>query len=341
MSKSRFGGFRTRKLFSVWEDRRSSSSLGEPVPETAQDFDYTTAKGIWNLNSTTQFSKKPTGQEEYTTPGTYSWTAPEKVTSICVVCVGAGGGPAGNTSGASGAGGGGLGWKNNIPVTPGVSYTVVVGAGGTRVTSGTAPSGGDSYFIDSSTVAGLGGAGAIAAGDGTPLGGSFVGDGGGSGGSGGSRTGSTANAGAGGGAGGYSGNGGGGGRVIGGLGQDGGAGTGGAAGGGGGAGSVDSAGSGGGVGIYGEGSSGVGGAGSSNDGAGGFGGSGGADASQASVSAPGNVYGTSNLSTPGQFGGGGCGADNTTNEQANGGGGAVRIIWGSSRSFPSTNTGNV
>jgi hypothetical protein len=28
-------------------------------------------------------------------------------------------------------------------------------------------------------------------------------------------------------------------------------------------------------------------------------------------------------------------------EQSNGGGGAVRIIWGAGRSFPSTNTGNV
>jgi hypothetical protein len=31
----------------------------------------------------------------------------------------------------TGGGGGGLGWKNNIAVTPGQSYTVVVGAGGT------------------------------------------------------------------------------------------------------------------------------------------------------------------------------------------------------------------
>jgi hypothetical protein len=56
--KNRFGGFRTRQLFSVWDKRVSPSASSTPVPETIQDFDYTTAQGIWNLNSTTQFSKK-------------------------------------------------------------------------------------------------------------------------------------------------------------------------------------------------------------------------------------------------------------------------------------------
>ena len=67
----------------------------------------------------------PSGSQIFDTFGTYSWTAPEGVTSVCVVCVGAGGGY-GGTSG----GGGGLGWKNNIPVVPGQSYTVVVGREG-------------------------------------------------------------------------------------------------------------------------------------------------------------------------------------------------------------------
>jgi hypothetical protein len=282
----------------------------------------------------------PRGEAEYTTPGTYSWTAPAGVTSVSVVCVGAGGGPAVNTSGASGAGGGGLGWKNNIAVTPGNSYTVVVGAGGTRVTSGTAPAGGDSYFIDVLTVAGFGGAGGIAAGNGNPAGGGFVGDGGGNGGSGGSRSGSSTAAGGGGGAGGYSGNGGAGGNATLAAGTLAGSGSGGGGGGGGRGGSADSAGSGGGVGIYGEGSSGSGGANSGNDGAGGFGGSDGGNASQASTSEPDDVYGTTNLSRPGLFGGGGCGADNTTAEQASGAGGAVRIIWGTNRAFPDSFTGD-
>ena len=75
------------------------------------------------------------GQIEYTTPGTYSWLCPAGVTSVCVVCVGGGGGGMQYVSGAgfypmSGGGGGALGWKNNISVVPGTSYSVVVGAGG-------------------------------------------------------------------------------------------------------------------------------------------------------------------------------------------------------------------
>lgn len=278
------------------------------------------------------------GQVEFTTPGTYSWTAPEGVFSVCVVCVGAGGGPAANNSGASGAGGGGLGWKNNISVIPGQSYTVVVGQGGSRVTSGTAPAGGQSYFIDNTTVAGLGGLGGVAASAATRAGGGFVGDGGGNGGSGGTRGSSATAAGGGGGAGGYTGNGGNGGASTDAAGTLAGSGSGGGGGGGGRCGDSDSAGSGGGVGIYGLGESGSGGANSTNDGAGGFGGSSGTDASEANTSAPGDIYGTGNLSTPGLYGGGGCGADNTINEQAPGGNGAVRIIWGANRSFPSTNT---
>ena len=65
------------------------------------------------------------GQEAFTSPGTFSWTAPAGVTSVCVVCVGGGGGgQSQNNSGGWGGAGGGLGWKNNIAVTPGSSYTV-------------------------------------------------------------------------------------------------------------------------------------------------------------------------------------------------------------------------
>ena len=283
----------------------------------------------------------PIGQEEFTVPGTYTWIAPANVTSVSVVAVGAGGGPAVNLSGSSGAGGGGLGWKNNISVVAGASYTVEVGAGGTRVSSGEAPSGGDSYFIDATTVAGLGGTGGFANAATTQPGGSFVGDGGGDGGDGGPRD-AGSNAGGGGGAGGYSGSGG-----NGGIGGDfglAGSGSGGGGGGGGRCGSSATAGSGGGVGIYGEGPSGSGGANSAADGAGGFGGSGGGDASEASLTAPTNVYSTTNQSTPGLFGGGGCSFDNASLEQANGGGGAVRIIWSQDpprRVFPATNTGDV
>jgi hypothetical protein len=68
----------------------------------------------------------------FSTPGTFSWTAPEGVTSVCAVAIGGGAGGYRFTGGdkrGAGGGGGGLGWKNNISVTPGQSYTVVVGAG--------------------------------------------------------------------------------------------------------------------------------------------------------------------------------------------------------------------
>jgi hypothetical protein len=140
------------------------------------------------------FSNDTSKEAIYTTPGTYSWTCPAGVTSVCVVSVGGGAGDAGGQS----QGGGGLGWKNDIPVTPGSSYTVVVGRAGPAGWQGGAGlnNGGDSYFIDTSTVAGFGGKGY---GSGN-IGGGFVGDGGGSGGRGGYASG--------GGAGGYLGNGG-------------------------------------------------------------------------------------------------------------------------------------
>ena len=110
----------------------------------------------------------PIGQVAYTTPGTYSWTAPAGVTSVSVVAIGGGGGFSQISASLSpytghGGGGGGLGWKNNIAVTPGQSYTVVVGAAGgnpagtnmSLASNGT--NGGDSYFINATTVKGGGG----------------------------------------------------------------------------------------------------------------------------------------------------------------------------------------
>ena len=144
------------------------------------------------------------GQKEYTVVGTHSWTCPADVTSVCVVCIGGGGGSSAGTqtwsgssyTGGTGGAGGGLGWKNNIPVTPGQSYTVVVGDYGVGGNSGAGGSanyqpggdGGDSYFIDVTTVKGGGGdGGALNIGSSTAVaqGGDYVGDGGGNGGNGG------------------------------------------------------------------------------------------------------------------------------------------------------------
>ena len=57
MSGSRWGGFR-KKLIFQWDTIKAPSASVEETPTTVQDFDYTQAQGIWNLRSTTQFSKK-------------------------------------------------------------------------------------------------------------------------------------------------------------------------------------------------------------------------------------------------------------------------------------------
>jgi len=298
------------------------------------------------------------GQAEFTTPGTFTWTAPADVTKVAVVCVGGGGGgqasaQAYNAVSSCGGAGGGLGWRNNIYVTPGESYTVVVGAGGDGLSSGEGSGkwGSDSYFINAQTVKGGGGNAA----DRTQnsVGGTYVGDGGGNGGKG--NIGSGYAGGGGGGAGGYSGNGG---DAVapypdttGTPGNDGQGGAGGSGGG-----SVtgnyayyDIAGAGsggGGVGILGEGPSGAGGTGgrtntSYGTGNAGGGGSGGQQGSGVGLGYQGQRLGAT-------YGGGGGGGGSQFSAEpyhayngADGGHGAVRIIWGSGREFPNINTGDI
>ncbi len=71
----------------------------------------------------------PPGNQEYTSPGNYTWTVPAGVTSCCVVCVG-GGGDSGTANSGQAGGGGALSYKNNITVVPGQTATVTVGSGG-------------------------------------------------------------------------------------------------------------------------------------------------------------------------------------------------------------------
>lgn len=87
------------------------------------------------LTSTmTTINDGPQGQIEWHTPGTYTWIVPDDVYLVNVAALGAG--LSGNSNIGSqnirGGTGGGIRWKNNIPVTPGSSITVVVGSGGTN-----------------------------------------------------------------------------------------------------------------------------------------------------------------------------------------------------------------
>ena len=56
MSRSRFGGFRKgkKRYFNNWSILKSEDVA---APETVANLDYSKAKGIWNLKSTTQFPK--------------------------------------------------------------------------------------------------------------------------------------------------------------------------------------------------------------------------------------------------------------------------------------------
>ena len=245
-----------------------------------------------------------TGQVAYTTPGTYTWVCPAGVYSVSVVCVGAGSAYAAGVGGSPG--GGGLAYKNNYSTTPGVGYAVVVGAPGTSFAT---PQGGMSSFAGALIAT----AGTVGSGSTGGAGGGGIGrDGGGNGGAGGSSVG-TAGAG---GAGGYSGNGGAGGAPS----TAGANGAGGGGGGGGGSTSNGYPGDGGGVGLLGQGANGAGGASAVNGGAG-----------SAGSAGSGKLYGGA---------GGLQGPSPTAPYPA--GGGAVRIIWpGTTRQFPSTNTGDI
>jgi len=270
----------------------------------------------------TSSAEGPVGQVEWTTDGTYNWTVPDNVYSVCILCVGGGGGGgSASPQDADGGGGGGLAYKNNVSVTPGDTHQIYVAEGGIGGSGGGAgATGGNSTVsisMGTSVVAygGVGGSGS--AGTGGAGGGRNGADGGGNGGNGGAWNNAQ---GGGGGAGGYSGNGG--------VGSGSGMGASGGGAGGGGGGGFQAGG--GGVGIFGEGSSGGPSDSSTNykgfPGSGGKGGySNGAGPNGASDDGAG-IYG----------GGGWAGGVNGT-----GGKGGVRIIWwgpnSPQRAFPTSN----
>jgi hypothetical protein len=90
----------------------------------------------------------------YSTPGPGTFTVPTGVTEITVEVWGGGGRGAGMpAAGGGGAGGGGGAYsRETIVVTPGTTYNFFVGAG-----SSTAAPGGDSWFINATTLMAKGG----------------------------------------------------------------------------------------------------------------------------------------------------------------------------------------
>lgn len=292
----------------------------------------------------TNTSNVKAGQETWTqTSGTYSWTCPGGVTSVSIMAIGKGGNgysACNNVTSGTGGRGGALSYTNNYSVTPGTTYYIHI-----QAYQGAPHYANISGFSTSSTnnntnafvVAAQPGENGTGGGDQSKgfgntkySGGTCYG-----------------NQGGGGGASGYSGNGG---SQPSGTNQSGGAGSGG---GGGSAATVPSyasggAGSGpggGGVGYLGEGTSGAGGvydsSSTSDRYGGGGGGSGASDA--------GNIaYQYTGSATPGTANGGGGGGGGAwygwgpCSGASSGAHGAIRILYpGNTRSYPSTNTGDM
>ena len=91
---------------------------------------------LTSFNVPVRFPEIPAGQAQYEgaygqNGGTcsFNWVAPTGVTSVNVMAIGAGGGGCSQWA-VCGGHGGGMVWANNIPVTPGGTYTVQVGRGG-------------------------------------------------------------------------------------------------------------------------------------------------------------------------------------------------------------------
>lgn len=268
-------------------------------------------------------ASKRVGQQAWTTPGTYTFEVPMGVTSISAVCIGGSDSGGGGSSVRGGDGGYGAALRHirDLAVTPGELLTVVVAAGGAQPTLGSTGSqvGGTSEIKRGTTQLLFAGRSSTGSAIGKVGGATIGGGNGGAPTSGWASSSESGNGGSGGGAGGYSGNGGN-------AGTNGTAATGGAAGGG----HSNNLGTkvtgvgGGGVGLLGEGASGANGTTSVREGRGGSDGAAGSNQS-------GGLFG------------GGSGGDGSTSAGTYGNAGrngAVRIIWGFGRAYPSTRTGD-
>jgi hypothetical protein len=102
--------------------------------------------------------------ETFTVVQTTDWTAPAGTTSVEYLVVGGGGGGGnGYDTGGGGGGAGGMMLTGNLAVTPGQTYTVIVGDGGTggadARTNNAGNVGGNSVFATITALGGTGGQG--------------------------------------------------------------------------------------------------------------------------------------------------------------------------------------
>ena len=125
------------------------------------------AKNIYGTSSPSNFiSGTPNPNiETYLSVGTTTWTALPGVTSVEYLVVGGGGGSGGGfDTGGGGGGGGGMVLSGTLSVTPGITYNVTVGDGGSGGISQRSPvfetngsSGDNSTFANITALGGGGG----------------------------------------------------------------------------------------------------------------------------------------------------------------------------------------
>ncbi|MCZ7933567.1 DUF2793 domain-containing protein [Agrobacterium leguminum] len=106
----------------------SASEARDLVKDAVVDFIFDGT--FWQIAGA-YLSAMPARQFQRYGKGSYTFVAPEGVFWVHVRAWGAGGGGGGHTGAASGAGGGGGGYSEGwVPVVPGSSYPITVGAGG-------------------------------------------------------------------------------------------------------------------------------------------------------------------------------------------------------------------
>lgn len=148
------------------------------APGFSSDASFGGSDPIPTINSsewhgTTEAASTPPGAGSITeiVPGTYTWTAPNGVTTVLVEAWGAGGGGGDSNSAATKGGGGGGGGEfakeSAAAVTAGTTYTYVVPAGGVGGSNSNGTAGANATFAaDSVTITGHGGSGGVQGGSG-------------------------------------------------------------------------------------------------------------------------------------------------------------------------------
>ena len=115
---------------SAWPGNIISGAASAVAP--TGPFASNSALGIWDASEKGPYQNLGqwplgglgVGEASFTNPGTYSWVAPAMASVVSVVCVGGGGYGGGR---GPGTGGGALAFSNGVSITPGATYTIVVG----------------------------------------------------------------------------------------------------------------------------------------------------------------------------------------------------------------------